>query len=117
MIKKQTPKGQIVITDSFFIDLVSNVIGDCYGVAGMSTTGTVQSIKTLFFKKETSKKGVKVVNIGENLIIDLHIVVLYGVNISAIVKSIVHKVKYSVEDITGFTVEKINVFVDGMLPE
>lgn len=51
---------------------------------------------------------------GDGLAIDLHIIVTYGLNISAIVKSIVNKVRYTVEEATGFEVRKVNVFVDGM---
>lgn len=40
--------------------------------------------------------------------------VTYGVNISAIVQSIIHKVRYTVEDATGMEVAKVNVYVDGM---
>lgn len=46
--------------------------------------------------------------------IDLHISVMYGVNVSTIVKSIIHKVRFAVEDETGFTVDKVNVFVDAV---
>lgn len=52
--------------------------------------------------------------VGGGLVIDLHIAVTYGVNISAIVKSIVNKVRYTVEEATGFQVAKVNVFVDDM---
>ncbi len=41
----------------------------------------------------------------------------YGVNIAAIVKSIVNKVRYTVEEATGLEVEKVDVFVDGMKSE
>lgn len=34
---------------------------------------------------------------------------MYGVNVSTIVKSIIHKVRFAVEDETGFTVDKVNV--------
>jgi len=44
----------------------------------------------------------------------LHIVVTYGLNISVIVKSIVNKVRYTVEEATGLEVKKVNVFVDAM---
>ena len=44
--------------------------------------------------------------IGGRLSIELHIVVTYGVNIAAIVKSIVNKVRYTVEEATGLEVEK-----------
>jgi uncharacterized alkaline shock family protein YloU len=51
---------------------------------------------------------------GKRLVIDLHIIVAYGVNISAITQSIVHKVSYTVEEATGFEVARVNVFVDGI---
>ena len=46
-----------------------------------------------------------------------HLVVTYGVNINAIAKSIVSKVKYTVEDSTGIVVEKVIVHIDGMKSE
>ena len=54
---------------------------------------------------------------GKQLIVDLHIAVIYGMNISAIAKSIVNKVRYTVEEATGLDVKRVNVFVDGMKAE
>ena len=51
---------------------------------------------------------------SQKMIIDLHICVAYGINVSAIVASIINKVKYVVETETGIEVKKVNVFVDGM---
>ena len=51
---------------------------------------------------------------NQKLVIDLHILVAYGTNISAIVKSITHKVRFTVEEKTGFQVARVNVFIDGM---
>ena len=45
----------------------------------------------------------------------MHIVISYGLNISAIVQSIVNKVRYTVEESTGLEVKKVNVFVDSMI--
>jgi len=45
------------------------------------------------------------------LIIELHISVSYGVNISAIVESIVNKVRYTVEEATDLKVSKVNVYI------
>ena len=47
--------------------------------------------------------------------VDLHIAVTYGLNISSIVKSIVGKVRYVTEQATGLQVAKVNVFVDEMI--
>ena len=65
-------------------------------------------------RKDVADKGVRVRSGNNCLAIDLHIAVTYGVNISAIVKSIVNKVRYTVEEATGFEVAKVNVFVDDM---
>ena len=43
--------------------------------------------------------------------------VMYGMNISEISKSIVNKVRYTVESVTGLNVKRVNVFVDGMKAE
>ena len=51
---------------------------------------------------------------ADELVIDLHIIVTYGVNIQAIVDSIKNKVRYTVEKSTGRTVKRITVYVDGM---
>ncbi|MBR5976358.1 MAG: Asp23/Gls24 family envelope stress response protein, partial [Clostridia bacterium] len=59
-------------------------------------------------------KGVNVVMEDDGLVVELHIVVTYGVNISTIVDSIVNKVRYTVEDATGLSVKEVNVFVDSM---
>ena len=80
----------------------------------MATSGAVDGLKQLLSVRRTLDKGVRVRAIDNKLAIDLHIVVSFGVNISAIVKSIVNKVKYTVEDATGLEVSAVNVFVDGM---
>ena len=53
----------------------------------------------------------------DGLFIELHIIITYGLNISAICQSITNKVKYTVEQATGLDVAKIKVFVDGMKAE
>ena len=69
----------------------------------------------MFFRgRNYLDQGVQVKSAGTDLVIDLHIIVTYGVNISAIADSIVNKVRYTVEQATGLTVNKVNVFVDGM---
>ena len=54
---------------------------------------------------------------GGKLEIEIHIKVIYGLNISAIVKAISHKVRYAVESATGLTVAHMSVSVDEMMAE
>ena len=46
--------------------------------------------------------------------IELHISVSYGVNITAIVDSIINKVRYTVEEATDLKVNTVNVYVDAL---
>lgn len=59
-----------------------------------------------FKRKNYPDKGVGVRADGGDLIIDLHIIVTYGVNIGTIVDSITNKVRYTVEQSTGLGVKK-----------
>ncbi|MEM1483279.1 Asp23/Gls24 family envelope stress response protein [Oscillospiraceae bacterium PP1C4] len=105
--------GTIEISQEYFSNLVGKAASECFGVAGMINSPT-QGIRSAIAGRDTPDKGVHVRNSGGGLVIDLHIVVVYGMNISAIVKSIVNKVRYTVEQATNFDVAKVNVFVDAM---
>ncbi len=117
MIKLENHLGVIDISHDYFVNLVGNAVVSCFGVAAMSTAGTTQGFMQKFKKKDLINKGIRVRVKGQKLVIDLHIIVTYGTNISAIVKSIMHKVQYTVEEKTGFAVARVNVYVDGMKTE
>lgn len=111
--------GEINISKQFFSSLIGQTVTDCFGVVDMNVGNTKQTIMEAFplpFLKKTQNidKGVTVRYKNDKLYIDLHISVMYGVNVGTVVKSIIHKVRYSIEEETDLTVEKVNVFVDGI---
>jgi len=117
MIKMYNQYGKISYTNDFFAGLVGNAITSCYGVAGMSTAGARDGLKSLVFGSDIPDKGV-VVSVEDNeLVIDLHIKVTYGVNIATIVENIKERVSYAVEKATDLKVRRINVSVDDIITE
>ncbi|MCL2508884.1 MAG: Asp23/Gls24 family envelope stress response protein [Oscillospiraceae bacterium] len=115
MIGIENHLGTIEISQNYFSKLIGHAVSSCFGVVEMANTGPRQEIRSFFFRKVNyADKGVFVRKDAGGLSVDLHIVVTYGLNISAIVKSIVKKVRYTVEEATGLEVRKVNVFVDGM---
>lgn len=65
-------------------------------------------------KRESLTHGITV-DIRENRIsIDFHVIVSYGVSISAVSDNLIESVKYRVEEFTGMEIEKINIFVEGV---
>lgn len=114
MVRVDNHLGTIEISHEFLASLVSSTVTDCFGVSGMAAASAPQGFVNRIMKKNTSHQGVRVRYHKSKLIIELHIIVTYGTNVAAIVKSIMNKVQYTVEEITGFPVSKVNVFVDGM---
>ena len=46
--------------------------------------------------------------------INFHIIVAYGVSISAVTENLISDVKYRVEEFSGMPVDKINVYIEGV---
>lgn len=111
MIKMENHLGTVEISEQFFISLIGDALSDSFGVAGLAPVRPRKKGRLLSTQPQKS-----VVIRGKNgkLVIDLHIQVTYGINISAIVTSIVHKITYTVEDVTGIGVAAVNVYVEGM---
>jgi len=113
MPKIENKYGTIELTDTAFACLVGGAATSCYGVVGMANRSKTDGIVRLL-KREAMDKGVKVTANGKDIIIDLHIMVEYGVNIGAICESIINRVKYFTEKTTGYNVVKVNVHVDSI---
>lgn len=113
MVRLQNHIGKIDISEAYFEGLVSDTVNSCFGVAAMSETSSARGFWNKLLKKE-GNKGIIIKYQKSKLVIELHIIVSYGTNISAIVRSIIHKVRYTVEEATGITVARVNVFVDAM---
>lgn len=114
MVKFENHLGIIDISHEYFVNLVGNATVGCFGVVAMSNADAKQGILAKITKREGLDKGIRVRTRNQKLIIDIHIIVAYGTNISTIVKSIMHKVEFTVHEKTGFSVARVNVFVDGM---
>ena len=116
MVTLENHLGTIRVSHSFLVDLVGRAVVSCFGVAGMAVTPAQKSPLAKLYRSKTDAldRGIRVRSKDDGLLIDLHIIVLYGTNISAIVKSIINKVTYTVEDTTGIRVLRVNVDVDGL---
>lgn len=83
------------------------------GVSGM-TLGIVDGINQILGSNKKYSKGVKVELEGNNVVIDLYVIVKYGVKIPDVAFSIQNSVKTSVESMTGLNVGAVNINVQGI---
>lgn len=104
--------GTVNISDEVIAVMASLAATGVKGVAGMAG-GVVGGIAELLGKKSLSK-GVKISKDGENLVLDLSVVVEYGTKIPEISWEVQDKVKAEIETMTGLIVSVVNVNVDGI---
>ena len=94
LIRLENHLGVIEISQPYFASLIGNAASSCFGVAGMANSNMRQGLRAVLNKNgHFADQGISVRKDGEDLIVDLHIIVSYGVNISAICQSIVNKVR------------------------
>ncbi|HCC34448.1 MAG TPA: Asp23/Gls24 family envelope stress response protein [Ruminococcaceae bacterium] len=113
MISYATRYGMVAVSPECLAKLAGHAASDCYGVAGMVAKGA-QRWKNTFSSGDFPEKGIKVGGSYRSVTIELHIMVTYGINIGVIAKSIVNKVSFTVEEVTGIKVDKVTVFVEGI---
>ncbi len=105
--------GVITIDNEVIARTAGLAAMDCAGIAGMAAKNVTDGIVRLL-KRESLSKGIKL-SISENsLVIDMHIIVEYGTNISAVCDTLISTVKYKVEDSVGLLVKQINIFVESV---
>ncbi|HHT98263.1 MAG TPA: Asp23/Gls24 family envelope stress response protein [Clostridiales bacterium] len=108
-----TQIGDITINTEVIAKYAGVSAVECFGIVGMASINVKEGIVKLL-RKESISHGVNVTIDENNITIDLHIIVAYGVSISAVADNLISNVKYNVEDFSGLKVEKINVFVEGV---
>ena len=114
ILKTDGSLGEVTVSNSVVAQIAGEAASHCYGVVGMAPGSKKQQFMHLFSKKYYTDKGVIVRGNADSVIIEIHIIVSYGMNINAIAKSIVNKVRFTVTEMTGVKVEKVLVKVDGI---
>ncbi len=114
MIAYETRLGKIDISEAYLSKLIGDAVTSCYGVVDMVAAGGRQKLLGAVSKETPINKGIRVFGTAEGATVEIHIVVIYGMNINAIAASITEKVKYVVNEVAGINVEKVIVKVDGI---
>lgn len=104
--------GNVNISDEVVTIIASLAASGVTGVAGM--VNSLSGGFAEFLGKKNLSKGVKVNVTDKKAVLDLYIIVEYGVKIPDVAWEIQEKVKSEVEAMTGLDVEAVNVNVAGV---
>lgn len=108
-----TKNGTIIIENEVLAKYAGLCAIECFGIVGMAMVSMKDGLVKLL-KGDNITKGVNVTIENNHLTIDFHIIVAYGVSISAVTENLMATVQYKVEEFTGMKVNKINIFVEGV---
>ena len=112
--KLENQYGTISIENEVIARIAGLTAVDCYGIVGMAAVSMKDGLVKLL-KKESLTKGIQVGISDENKItLNFHVIVAYGVSISAVTDNLISNVKYKVEEFTGMSVDKINIYIEGV---
>ena len=117
-MEKDTKKTVFVLQDNEdcgTVQIANDVVAMVAAIAAMEIDGvsamagniTNELMSKVGVKKLT--KGVRVEVIGKKVIVDLAVTMKYGYNIPATCQKVQLKVKNAIENMTGLTVEYVNV--------
>ena len=104
--------GMIDISTSAVSTIAAQAINQCYGVVGMASKNIANGIATMLSRE--SRRGIDVRIEEAGIVIDVYVIVEYGVRIKTVAESIQHTVKFHVERSIGMDVLEVNVYVQGL---
>ena len=111
---KTTDLVQVVIDPKVVVSYASDVANSTPGIVGMAFIDAKDGIVKLL-KREAAFKGIKVVIEDNKVTINYHLIVKFGVNVLSVQQNLLDSVKYKIEHYTGLEVEKVNMYIDGVL--
>ena len=109
--KFKTELGLVTVNDEVIVRVAGYAALDCYGIVGMAAKRSTDGIVQLM-GRENLGRGVRIQAMDDSVIVDLYIIVEYGISISAVAAAIIETVKYKVEHLTGVAVGRVNVCVE-----
>lgn len=109
-----TDLGIITINPEVIAKYAGTVATECFGIVGMAAVNMKDGLVRLL-KKDSLTHGIQVSISDDNRIrLDFHVIVAYGVSISAVTDNLISNVKYKVEEFSGMPVDKINIYIEGV---
>ena len=113
VLESETAENTIKISDDVVSIIAGKAVSEVEGVSSMAG-GFAGGITEVLSGKKNMAKGIKVDKTENTAKIDVNIIVEYGSRIPDVAFEIQNRVKKSVESMTGFKVEEVNVHVQGV---
>lgn len=106
--------GEIQITPDVIATYAGTTAIECFGIVGMAKVSVRDGGIARLLKRESLTKGINVIIENNEIHLDFHVIVAYGVSIQAVADNLIENVRYKVEEYTGMSVKDVRIFVEGV---
>lgn len=111
--KYTTQTGNVIIENNVIAKLAGLTALECAGIVGMAALSRRDGIVKMLTRNSIAK-GIRVEVQNNDVFLEFHTIVAFGVSIKTVAANLMDAVKYTVESATGFTVRKISIIVEGV---
>lgn len=109
-----TDHGIITVDQEVIAKYAGSVAMECFGIVGMAAVNMKDGLVHLL-KRASLTRGIQVdISEDNHVTLDFHVIVAYGVSISAVTENLISNVKYRVEEFAGMPVDKMNIYIEGV---
>ena len=106
--------GTVTIDPDVIATYAGSFAVECFGIVGMAAVNMKDGLVKLL-KRDYLSHGINVtIDDNNEISIDFHVIVSYGVSIYTVSDNLIETVKYRVEEFTGMKIKKINISVEGV---
>jgi uncharacterized alkaline shock family protein YloU len=112
MGEETTTLGTIRISPNALASIAYHATLQSYGVVGLAPKNLAEGLTATITREPA--RGVSVHYNGEEVDIDVHIIIEYGTRITSVAESVANTVRYQVEKALGMPVHSVNVHIQGL---
>lgn len=107
-----TRLGAIHISPNAVATIAYHAVSESYGVVGLAPKSLADGIVSTITREPS--RGITVRYKGDDIDIDLNIIVEFGTRINSVAESVANTVRFHVEKALGLHVNSVNVHVAGL---
>jgi uncharacterized alkaline shock family protein YloU len=112
-MSQNNKQGRIEISPHAIATIAGDAVLRCYGVVGVANKSLIDGLADLL-QPDRWVRGVEVQVHGEQVVVDLYVIVQYGTRISEVAQGVMSNVKYALEQALGMPIAAVNVHVQGL---
>ncbi len=108
------PLGKIEVLPNAIHTIATQAVSECYGVVGLAAR-RLRNGRAVLLPPEQINQGVQIRVVNDQIIVEVYVVLEYGLRMSEIAHNIMSSVKFAIEKMLGVPVAQVNVNIQGLI--